>query len=257
MKMGGMASHTGEGANPAVSSVMSNMVPVTSSGGSRCQLWHAERMTDLSTLRLSYTHGELRRADLNADPAQQFQSWLDAALRSGLREPYAMSLATADREGRPSVRTVLLRGIQDGGLTFFTNYESHKGHDLTDNPQAEVLFFWAEHERQVRAYGPVERLSSEDSAAYFHSRPRESQLAAHASDPQSAPVSNRAELETRLTALHERFAADQEVPCPEFWGGYRIQVQEWEFWQGRPNRMHDRFRYRRNDAGWHIDRLMP
>ncbi|GGK12061.1 pyridoxine/pyridoxamine 5'-phosphate oxidase [Deinococcus malanensis] len=214
-------------------------------------------MTDLSTLRLSYIHGELRRADLKADPLQQFQSWLDTSLEAGLREPYAMSLATADQEGRPSVRTVLLRGAHGRGLTFFTNYESHKGHDLADNPQAEVLFYWAEHERQVRAYGSVERLSAEDSAAYFHSRPRESQLAAHASDPQSAPVSSRLELETRLAALQERFPADQDIPCPGFWGGYRIQVQEWEFWQGRPNRMHDRFRYTRGEAGWEIERLMP
>lgn len=214
-------------------------------------------MTDLSTLRLSYTHGELRRAALNADPLQQFQDWLDAALRAGLREPYAMSLATADAGGRPSVRTVLLRGARDGGLSFFTNYDSHKGHDLTSNPQAEVLFFWAEHERQVRAYGAVERLSAHDSTAYFHSRPRESQLAAHASDPQSAPVGNRAELETRLAALHERFPAGQDVPRPEFWGGYRLRVQEWEFWQGRPNRMHDRFRYTGHESGWQIERLMP
>lgn len=214
-------------------------------------------MTDLSALRMSYTHGELRRAALNADPLQQFQGWLDAALRAGLREPYAMSLATADKAGRPSVRTVLLRGARNGSLTFFTNYDSHKGHDLTVNPQAEVLFFWAEHERQVRAYGEVERLSAEESTAYFHSRPRESQMAAHASDPQSAPVGSRAELETRLAALLERFKVDRDVPRPDFWGGYRLQVQEWEFWQGRPNRMHDRFRYRRREGAWQIERLMP
>ena len=145
-------------------------------------------MTDLTGLRLSYTRAELRRADLNPDPLAQFQGWLDEAIGAGLREPYALSLATADATGRPSVRTVLLRGADERGLTFYTNYDSHKGRDLEANPQAELLFHWAEHERQVRAYGTVERLSGEESAAYFHSRPRESQLAAHASDPQSAPI---------------------------------------------------------------------
>ncbi|WP_019009019.1 pyridoxamine 5'-phosphate oxidase [Deinococcus aquatilis] len=217
---------------------------------------------DLTALRLSYTRAELRRADLNPDPLSQFQGWLDEAIADGLREPYALSLATADRAtGRPSVRTVLLRGADARGLTFYTNYDSHKGHDLAGNPQAELLFHWADHERQVRAYGPVVRVGEEESTAYFHARPRESQLAAHASDPQSAPVENRATLEGKLADLEARFPETLPVPRPEFWGGFRVQVQEWEFWQGRPNRMHDRFRYRPStdpQAGaWNIERLMP
>ncbi|MEF2279744.1 pyridoxamine 5'-phosphate oxidase [Deinococcus sp. YIM 134068] len=214
-------------------------------------------MTDLTGLRLSYTRAELRRESLNPDPLAQFRAWLDEALRGGLREPYALSLATADAAGRPSVRTVLLRGAEGGGLTFYTNYDSHKGRDLEANPQAELLFHWAEHERQVRAYGTVERLSGEESAAYFHSRPRESQLAALVSDPQSAPVENRETLEAKLDALHTRFPDGTTVPKPDFWGGYRVRVQEWEFWQGRANRMHDRFRYAREGGGWRVERLMP
>ncbi|BDP42870.1 pyridoxine/pyridoxamine 5'-phosphate oxidase [Deinococcus aetherius] len=214
-------------------------------------------MTDLTNLRLSYTRAELRRSDLNPDPLAQFQLWLNEALRDGLREPYALSLATADAAGRPGVRTVLLRGADERGLTFYTNYDSHKGRDLEANPQAELLFHWAEHERQVRAYGRVERVSEEESTAYFHARPRESQLAAHASDPQSAPIVDREALEAKLAELHARFPEGTPVPRPDFWGGYRVRVAEWEFWQGRPNRMHDRFRYTRGGEGWRIERLMP
>ncbi|ANE44490.1 pyridoxamine 5'-phosphate oxidase [Deinococcus puniceus] len=213
--------------------------------------------TDLTALRLSYTRAELRRTDLNADPLAQFQGWLDEAIADGLRESYALSLATADSAGRPSVRTVLLRGADARGLTFYTNYDSHKGRDLAGNPQAELLFHWADHERQVRAFGPVERVSDEESTAYFHARPRESQLAAHASDPQSAPIADRAELEQKLADLEAHFPEHLPVPKPDFWGGFRVRVQEWEFWQGRPNRMHDRFRYARQEGGWSIERLMP
>ncbi|GAA5511363.1 pyridoxine/pyridoxamine 5'-phosphate oxidase [Deinococcus carri] len=214
-------------------------------------------MPDLTALRLSYTRGELRRADLDPDPLRQFQGWLDEALSAGLREPYALSLATADAAGRPSVRTVLLRGADERGLTFYTNYESHKGHDLSENPRAEMLFFWAELERQVRASGPVVRVPEEESTAYFHARPRESQLAAHASDPQSAPIASREALEAKLAAFHDRYPEGTPVPKPDFWGGYRVQVQEWEFWQGRASRVHDRFRYVREGEGWRVDRLMP
>ncbi|MFC4639787.1 pyridoxamine 5'-phosphate oxidase [Deinococcus hohokamensis] len=219
-------------------------------------------MSDLRDLRLTYARAELRRSDLSPDPVQQFQRWLDEALQDGLREPYAMSLATAAAPSssglsRPSVRTVLLRGLEGGALSFFTNYASHKGLDLAGNPQAEVLFFWAEHERQVRAYGDIERLPDQQSEAYFHSRPHDSQLAAHVSDPQSAPVDSREALEAKLAALRERYPAGSVVPRPDFWGGYRLQVQEWEFWQGRPSRVHDRFRYAVSGGGWQIERLMP
>ncbi|KEF33430.1 pyridoxamine 5'-phosphate oxidase [Deinococcus sp. RL] len=214
-------------------------------------------MTDLTGLRLSYTRAELRRADLNPDPLLQFRGWLEEAIAAGLREPYALSLATADAGGRPSVRTVLLRGADERGLTFYTNYDSHKGRDLAANPQAEVLFHWAEHERQVRAYGRVERVSEAESTAYFHARPYLSQLAAHASNPQSAPIENREALEARFAELQARYPQGTPVPKPDSWGGYRVVVAEWEFWQGRRNRMHDRFRYAREGQGWRVERLMP
>lgn len=214
-------------------------------------------MTDLTSMRISYTRAELRRAHLNPDPLAQFGAWFEEALAADLPEPYAMQLATASASGRPSVRTVLLRGAEEGGLTFYTNFESHKGRDLAQNPQAEVLFYWAELERQVRAFGLVSKVPAEEADHYFHVRPRESQLAAHASDPQSAPIASREVLEAKFAALHERFPEGVSVPRPEFWGGYRLSVQEWEFWQGRPNRMHDRFRYTRAGEGWQLERLMP
>lgn len=214
-------------------------------------------MTDLTSLRISYTQGNLRRPDLQDDPLAQFQGWFAEAQRAELPEPYALSLATADAAGRPGVRMVLLRGADERGLTFYTNFESHKGHDLSANPQAELLFYWAELERQVRAYGSITRVPDAEADDYFHVRPRDSQLAAHASDPQSAPIENREALEAKFAALHARFPEGQPVPRPDFWGGYRVAVQEWEFWQGRPNRMHDRFRYTRHGKDWNIERLMP
>ncbi|GGL75699.1 pyridoxine/pyridoxamine 5'-phosphate oxidase [Deinococcus aerolatus] len=214
-------------------------------------------MTDLASLRISYTRDSLRRTALHSEPLIQFQGWFAEAQQAELPEPYALSLATADASGRPSVRTVLLRGADERGLTFYTNFGSHKGRDLAANPQAELLFYWAELERQVRAYGSIARVPEAQADDYFHVRPRESQLAAHASDPQSAPIENRGALEAKFAALHERFPEGEPVPRPDFWGGYRVAVQEWEFWQGRPNRMHDRFRYTRQDAGWVTERLMP
>lgn len=214
-------------------------------------------MTDLTSLRLSYTRSALRRVDLHPDPLEQFRAWFAEAQSAGLTEPYAMQLATASVSGRPSVRTVLLRGAEGGALTFYTNYESHKGRDLTGNPQAEALFYWPELERQVRAYGPVTRVPEAEADAYFHVRPRESQLAAHASEPQSAPIQNRETLDARFAALHDRFPEGTPVPRPAYWGGYRITVQEWEFWQGRANRLHDRLRYVAQAQGWQVERLMP
>ena len=214
-------------------------------------------MTDLSDLRLSYQKGELRRETLNLNPAGQFASWLEEALATDMPEPYAVTLATADAAGRPSARTVLLRGHDERGLVVYSNYQSHKGRDLHANPQAELLFYWPGLERQVRVNGRVERIDEAESTEYFHKRPRESQLAAHASDPQSAPIASRAELEAKLARLEVQYPEDQPVPKPDFWGGYRLTPAAGEFWQGRPNRMHDRFEYLPAAEGWRITRLMP
>lgn len=214
-------------------------------------------MTDLTSMRISYTREALSRDQLKDHPLEQFQRWFEDALRQDLPEPYAMQVATANASGRPSVRTVLLRGAAEEGLTFYTNFDSHKGLDLAENPQAEVLFYWAELERQVRAYGPVARVPEDEADHYFHIRPRESQLAAHASDPQSAVVESREALEQKFADLHLLYPEGVQVPRPRFWGGYRVAVQEWEFWQGRPNRMHDRFRYTREGSGWRVERLKP
>lgn len=214
-------------------------------------------MTDLTDLRLSYQKGDLRRDTLNPDPSQQFALWLEQALATDMPEPYAVTLATADETGRPSARTVLLRGHDERGLVVYSNYDSHKGRDLKLNPQAELLFYWPQLERQVRVYGRVDQLDEQESTEYFHKRPRESQLAAHASDPQSAPIASRAELEAKFAALETRFPQGQPVPKPEFWGGYLLTPSAWEFWQGRPSRMHDRFEYLVAAEGWRITRLMP
>jgi pyridoxamine 5'-phosphate oxidase len=214
-------------------------------------------VTDLTDLRLSYQKGDLRRENLQSDPHAQFQLWLEQALASDMPEPYAVTLATADDAGRPSARTVLLRASDERGLVVYSNYQSHKGRDLKLNPQAELLFYWPQLERQVRIFGRVELLGEEESTEYFHKRPRDSQLAAWASDPQSAPIASRAELEAKFSALEKRFPEGQPIPRPEFWGGYLLSPAAWEFWQGRPNRMHDRFEYLPAAEGWRITRLMP
>lgn len=217
-----------------------------------------DTLPQLADLRRSYQKGQLRRADLHPSPLEQFGLWFKEALHSAPEgsEPYALSLATASAQGRPSVRTVLLRDVSEAGLTFYSNYQSHKGQDLSANPQAEMLFFWPHLERQVRAYGPVYRLSEADSDAYFQRRPYESQLAAWASQPQSGVIASRQELEACLSRLQERYPA-APIPRPPFWGGYSLQPQEWEFWQGRVGRLHDRFRYRPSGEGWVAERLAP
>lgn len=218
--------------------------------------------SDLTSLRQSYVKGELRRADVADDPFVQFQVWFQAALASDQHEPYAMTLATASRSGRPSARIVLLRQIDALGLVFYSNYDSHKGTDLAENPYAEVLFFWAEREQQVRISGRVEQISAAESNAYFHKRPHTSQVAACASVPQSGVIAERAVLEQRFDALLAQYPEGTEVPRPEFWGGYRLVPDLFEFWQGRRSRLHDRLQYRRVASGsdqpsWQIERLMP
>lgn len=216
-----------------------------------------QELEKIVDLRMSYQKGALEREQLDADPIRQFSCWLEHALSTDLPEPYAMTLATCGRDGRPSARTVLLRGASADGLLFYTNYDSAKGQDLAENPYAEVLFYWPMLEQQIRVSGRVERLSVEHSTEYFHSRPKPSQLGAWVSTPQSGVVDQRDTLEARYAALEAQYAADAVVPKPEFWGGYRLIPDQFEFWQGRPNRMHDRFRYQKNEAGWQIDRLMP
>lgn len=212
-------------------------------------------MTDLTGLRKDYAAGELRRADLNPDPVAQFRAWFEQALASDLTEPYAVTVATADADGLPSARTVLLRGYTGEGFVFYTNYDSGKGRDLAQNPQAALLFHWPNLERQVRLAGRVERVSSGESDAYFAKRPRASQLAAHASGEQSAPIENREVLEARFRDLERQYSA--EVPRPENWGGYRVVPAMFEFWQGRKGRLHDRFVYTRQGEGWSTERLTP
>lgn len=211
---------------------------------------------DLSELRLSYEKDQLLEDQVAASPHEQFLAWFNQALSMNMIEPYAMSLATCNAQGRPHVRTVLLRGASEQGYDFYTNYDSQKGLDLQQNPYAEILFYWPSLERQVRISGLVTKISETESTDYYHKRPRDSQIAAHISAPQSGVVADRATLEQNFVALQER-VANAEVNKPEFWGGYRIQPDAYEFWQGRPNRLHDRLQYLWQDGAWILQRLMP
>ena len=211
---------------------------------------------DLSMLRNEYAARGLRRADLHSDPLQQFSAWFAAALAAEIRDVNAMTLATATPDGHPSARIVLLKGFDERGFIFFSNHESEKGRVLAANPQAALVFFWVQLERQIRINGFVEKTSREDSATYFHSRPAGSQLGAWVSR-QSEVIDGRRILDSRLTEYTERFEGKQ-IPLPPHWGGYRLQPDVYEFWQGRPNRLHDRFRYSRQaDGNWSIERLAP
>lgn len=212
---------------------------------------------DLSELRLSYQKGELHEEQVQQNPHEQFLNWFNHSLDVKLHEPYAMSLATANAAGRPHVRTVLLRGATDAGYDFYTNYDSQKGLDLLANPFAELLFYWPELERQIRIAGRVEKISESESTDYYHKRPRDSQIAAHISTPQSGVIESREALQSRFDALHDAVETQTELDKPEFWGGYRLVPDHYEFWQGRPNRLHDRLSYERIDAQWTLQRLMP
>jgi pyridoxamine 5'-phosphate oxidase len=209
-----------------------------------------------SVARDRWLHEHLHRADLDADPLAQFRRWQGEITEAGVFEPAAMVLVTADDEGRPSARHVLLRGVDDDGFTFFTNYESRKGRELAHNPNATLLFPWAELGRQVIVEGAVAASSRDVSAAYFATRERQSQLSAWASQ-QSRPVTDRATLDARYEAVAAEWEG-REVECPPFWGGFNLRPSAVEFWQQRPSRRHDRVRYTRGPAGaWQITRLQP
>ncbi len=209
-------------------------------------------------MRRNYTQGTLDEYDLNADPVKQFQSWLDnaqsAAEKGGMLEANAMTLATVNAAGQPSARIVLLKGLDERGFIFYTNYESRKAHELTENNKAALVFNWLALERQVRIEGTVSKLSFEESEAYHKTRPRGSQLSEWVS-PQSQVIENREVLETRLKEVETEFP--DEVPLPDFWGGFVVRPERLEFWQGRPSRLHDRFRYTRQDKNWNLERLAP
>lgn len=210
----------------------------------------------LADLRKEYTLSGLRRTDLIEDPIRQFQYWLEPALKGQPGEPYAMTLATADRSGRPSARTVLLRGVDERGFIFYTSHESRKGREMAENPCAALVFHWPVFERQVCVTGDVMRLSIEESQAYFRSRPVGNQLAAWASQ-QSHAVSRRSVFQDEMVRLTREYQ-NREIPMPPHWGGYVLAPLEIEFWQGRPSRLHDRFRYQKQtDGSWLIERLSP
>lgn len=210
----------------------------------------------LHDLRRDYTLAGLLESDLDPDPIAQFRVWFADAQAAKGAEPNAMTLATADASGNPAARTVLLKGLDARGFVFYSNYGSAKGSDLDVNPRAELLFYWAELERQVRIHGPVERIDRAESESYFRSRPVGNQIGALVS-PQSTVIPNREYLEEAYSALEQRYQSEP-VPLPEHWGGYRVIPESIEFWQGRISRLHDRLRYRRNaDGGWKIQRLAP
>jgi pyridoxamine 5'-phosphate oxidase len=209
----------------------------------------------IAALRREYMQRALNEADLAPDPFQQFALWFQEALNCpAIAEPNAMVLSTVSPEGRPHARFVLLKGFDAEGLVFFTHYGSEKGRDLEANPHAALTFGWIEQERQVRIEGAVSKTPRSAVEAYFQTRPRGSRLGAWASN-QSEVIPNRAVLEARLAEAEARFPGD--VPPPPAWGGYRLAPERFEFWQGRTNRLHDRFRYRKNGAAWIIERLAP
>jgi pyridoxamine 5'-phosphate oxidase len=210
-------------------------------------------MTDEA--RRDYNKGSLDESQVAEDPVGQFAAWFFRATHSGLLEPTAMTLATSTREGRPSARIVLLKSFGPDGFVFFTDYRSRKSEELIDNPRAALLFHWDVLERQVRILGNVSKISREQSDSYFRTRPAGSQLGAWASQ-QSSVLGSRADLEEKLREVTARFG-DDPVPLPEHWGGWAVVPYEFEFWQGRPDRLHDRIRYRRHATGWTIDRLSP
>jgi len=212
---------------------------------------------NIAELRREYQRASLTEADVDRDPLRQFQRWLHEAVQAELPEPTAMTLATVAADGAPAARIVLLKGVDERGFLFFTNYQSRKGVEIAARPSAALLFYWVELERQVRIEGTVSKAASEESDAYFATRPHLARLGAWAS-PQSRVIPDRDWLEHEFAAARERFALEVErVPRPPHWGGYRVAPVVIEFWQGRASRLHDRLRYRREEAHWRLERLAP
>ena len=206
-------------------------------------------------MRKEYKKYNLEEKDLNSNPILQFQKWFAEAEENELNEPYAMTLATATKDGKPSARIVLMRNADENGFTFYSNYTSKKGHDILENPKASLLFFWQELERQVRIEGTLIKQSEKESDNYFNSRPRESKLGAWTSE-QSKVISSREILDERFAEVSKKYP-DENVPRPPYWGGYILKPTAIEFWQGRPSRLHDRILYTLENGVWKIERLAP
>jgi pyridoxamine 5'-phosphate oxidase len=213
-------------------------------------------MKGLSEIRTEYSKSSLDASSVSADPIKQFEKWFEQALDSKALEPNAMTLATLSESGTPTSRIVLLKGVENGQFVFYTNYQSQKGKELDRNPACSLNFFWPELERQVRIEGVAQRVAPESSDAYFQSRPRPSQVGAWAS-PQSSLIKDRIILEQRVLQIEKRFKDLKVLPRPKQWGGYAVAPMEIEFWQGRPNRLHDRIVYTFIDKQWKINRLAP
>ncbi len=211
--------------------------------------------SDISSLRTEYSKSQISESEMSADPLVQFSKWFEEALNSDQLEPNAMIVGTADQQGQPSQRTVLLKGYDNNGFVFYTNYKSRKGLQLEKNPKISLLFPWYHLQRQIIICGHVSKLSKQQSEEYFHSRPRGSQLSAYVSN-QSQEISSRRELESKLSEAESTFE-NQEIPLPENWGGYLVTPTSLEFWQGRENRLHDRFFYEREEDSWKTSRLAP
>ncbi|MCI4668672.1 MAG: pyridoxamine 5'-phosphate oxidase [Bacteroidia bacterium] len=209
----------------------------------------------VADIRKDYLQGSLVENEVSTDPINQFEAWFEAAVNSKVNEPNAMSLATV-KNGRPSLRIVLLKGFDKDGFVFFTNYESKKSREMEENPHVALTFFWPELERQIRIEGKVEKISEKDSDKYYQSRGRLSRLGAWAS-PQSSKISNREFLEKRVEEVTQKFEGQEVFPKPEFWGGFAVKPDYFEFWQGRQSRLHDRIIYEWVDGNWQISRLAP